>query len=167
MFWYGIIDEISEFIKATVSGNPYIIDIEMSQDISYRSKVEINYFDKWFETEEFQIGACFIPSHENNVFDYAENITVQKRIISIILLMLIIVLYVYFCRYIIKEYNILTNTESNENMAKQNLIKICSLSGIIAIAIIIFSVVNVINNSGNNVIIMENKNDNNVENLII
>ena len=159
--------EISEFIKSTVSGNPYIIDIEISQDISYRSKVEINYFDKWFETKEFQIGSGFVPSNDNNIFDYAENITVQKRIISIILLMLIIVLYVYFCRYIIKEYNILTNTESNDNMAKQNLIKICSLVGIIAIAIIIFIVVNVISNSGNNFIVMENKNDNNVENLII
>lgn len=159
--------EISEFIKSTVSGNPYIIDIEISQDISYRSKVEINYFDKWFETKEFQIGSGFVPSNDNNIFDYAENITVQKRIISIILLMLIIVLYVYFCRYIIKEYNILTDTESNDNMAKQNLIKICSLVGIITIAIIIFIVVNVISNSGNNFIVMENKNDNNVENLII
>ena len=150
--------EISKFIKSTVSGNPYIINIEISEDAYYRHETKINYFDKWFETKEFQIDSGFVPSNDNNIFDYAENITVQKRIISIILLMLIIVLYVYFCRYIIKEYNILTDTESNENLAKQNLIKICSLVGIIAIAIIIFIVVNEIKNSDDTIVVIQ-KND--------
>ena len=75
-----------------------------------------------------------------------------------LLLIILMVLYIYFCRYILKEYNILTDTESNENMAKQNLIKICSLVGIIAIAIIIFIVVNEIKNSDDTIVVIQ-KND--------
>ena len=148
--------EISEYIRRNVSGNPYIIDIELFKDVFYRDRIKINYFDKWFKTKEFSMGPDLVSY--DKVFDYAEKITIQKRIVSVILLIVIIVLYVYFCRYIIKEYNILTDTESNENMAKQNLIKICSLVGIIAIAIIIFIVVNVIKNSDDTIVVIQ-KND--------
>ena len=150
--------EISKFIKSTVSGNPYIINIEISEDAYYRHETKINYFDKWFQTEKFITYGDLISYSGNSISDYAKDIRFQNSIISVILLIILMVLYVYFCRYIIKEYNILTDTESNENMAKQNLIKICSLVGIIAIAIIIFIVVNVIKNSDDTIVVIQ-KND--------
>ncbi len=150
--------EISKFIKSTVSGNPYIINIEISEDAYYRHETKINYFDKWFQTEKFITYGDLISYSGNSISDYAKDIRFQNSIISVILLIILMVLYIYFCRYILKEYNILTDTESNENMAKQNLIKICSLVGIIAIAIIIFIVVNVIKNSDDTIVVIQ-KND--------
>ena len=149
---------ISEFIKNSVSGDPYIINIEISEDAYYRHETKINYFDKWFQTEKFITYGDLISYSGNSISDYAKDIRFQNSIISVILLIILMVLYVYFCRYIIKEYNILTDTESNENMAKQNLIKICSLVGIIAIAIIIFVTVNVIKNSDDTIVVIQ-KND--------
>ena len=152
---------ISKFIKNNVSGDPYIINIEISKDAYYRHETKINYFDKWFETEKLITDGGFISYSGNSISDYAKDIRLQNSIISVILLIVLMVLYIYFCKYIIKEYTILTSDNTSENIGKQRLIKIFSLIAFILIPIIIFVAINIIKNSDDKIVVMQKNDDGN------
>ena len=130
---------ISEYVKENVRGNPYIINIKISRNLSdeYNSDeyiIKINYFDKWFKTkEEVLAGSNYY------LLEHAENLTNQKIIISVILLIITIILYIYFCKYIINEYYQLINKEKeiDKNFEKHNLIANYTLVALFAIVIII------------------------------
>lgn len=147
--------EISEYIKKNITGNPYIRYIGMSKDFFGDYNIEINYFDKWFTSKK---GSASY-NNEKLLLNNAKDMTNQKNIIIIILLIITIILYIYFCKYIIKEYYQLTGNEieCSGNSEKHNLITNYSLIALLILTFLFITVTNYINNSNEKIIVLENK----------
>lgn len=153
--------EISEYIKKNITGNPYIRYIGISKDFFGYYNIEINYFDKWFTSKK----ASASYNDEKLLFDNAKKITNQKDIIIIILLIITIILYIYFCKYIIKEYYQLTGNEieGSRNSEKHNLITNYSLIALLILTFLFITITNYINNSNEKIMVLENKDVKSVE----
>jgi len=130
--------EISELVKKDIKDNSYITYIEITPQFFEGYTVKINYFDKWFGTQTSSYSGNPDEFDFSNILDnYAVNITFIKNIISIILLITMIIIYIYFCKYIINEYKILANIESSKNEEKYNLIRNYSLITLLVIFLVL------------------------------
>ena len=92
--------EIKKLVEANIRNNPYITYIEINRGFPDDYNVKIHYFNILFKTEEaFLSDGDYSFVHDNSI-----NVTNINTIISIILLITNMIVYRYFCKYLINDY---------------------------------------------------------------
>ncbi len=92
--------EIKKFVEANIRNNPYITYIEINRGFPDDYNVKIHYFNILFKTEEaFLSDGDYSFVHDNSI-----NVTNINTIISIIFLITNMIVYRYFCKYLIEDY---------------------------------------------------------------